>query len=204
MEAEAWPSVSDVENLDTWPTKKEVMDRLHMSEKTVERRINEGKIRKRERFIPGRKPLPILHPEDVRALQQQVLIPIAVKNDHPAVPPSTSSRSDIAQVLVPLTALLTKLERNPEAFFPPSLPATPPEKPFLTVKEAAKYSGLPEDYIRRQIASGAIPAIKTNRSTKVNHWMIRWDHLWRHDAVTPSNSAVTASPSSFANGDARE
>lgn len=197
MEAVAWPDVADVDNLDTWPTKKEVMDKLHMSEKTVERRINEGKIRKRERFIPGRKPLPILHPEDVRTLQQQVLIPIPVKKENHAVTPSYT---DVAPWLSTLTTILVKLERNPERFFPPSLPVNPPEKPFLTVKEAAKYSGLPEDYLRRQIASGGILAVKTNRSEKVNHYLIRWDWLWRHDGVTSSPARLTALPGEFANG----
>lgn len=183
MENESWPDTTAIDNLDTWPTKQEVMQQLHMSEKTVERRINEGKIRKQERFIPGRKPLPILHPQDVKELQRQVLIPMTLKHEETDIPTVPASRFDITAAVPPLAALLTKLEQNPERFFPPPLPVTPPSKPFLTIKEASEYSGLPEDYIRRQIASGGLRAIKTNRSEKVNHWAIRWDWLWRHDTV---------------------
>ena len=182
MEAADWPNVEDIENLDTWPTKQEAMQHLRMSEKTLERRISDGKVRKRERFVPGRKPLPILHPQDLRDLQQQTLVPVAVPRAVQTMPTVTPPQTDISPIPA-VTAFLTAFERNPERFFPPSLPVTPPSKPFLTIAEAAKYSGLPEEYLRRQIASGGIKAIKTNPSPKVNRWLIRWDWLWRHETA---------------------
>jgi excisionase family DNA binding protein len=48
--------------------------------------------------------------------------------------------------------------------------ATKPDKFYLTLKEAAKLSGLPQAYLLRKIKEGAIPVIK------VPSWRI-----WRED-----------------------
>jgi excisionase family DNA binding protein len=98
--------------------------------------------------MPGRKPLPVYHPEDVDKLCVRTLTPIVMKT--PAVQQKPAPK--MSQFIVPVE-----------------------QKLFLSIKEAAAYSGLPEAYLLRQIKCGAIKA------AKIPSWRIKRDELARFE-----------------------
>lgn len=59
------------EHLASWPSKEAVAERLGCSTKTVERYADRGRLRKQNRNIAGRKPIPVFNPEDVEALEKE-------------------------------------------------------------------------------------------------------------------------------------
>lgn len=155
------------ENLDLWPTIPEAVQRTGISQRTLERRIADGIIRTQKRPIPNRKPLVVLHPEDVESLTRQTLRPIVETRQsdilpvrqHDKVPPR---QPDMAVLLKALTEPRVNLS----------------EKVYLTVKEAAALLGLPQTHVRAQVKSGSIPAIK------LAGWRIRRnDVLAYHPAI---------------------
>src|SRR5712692_6529257 len=96
-----------------WQTKAEVRERTGISERTLERLIQDKKIRREYRRIPGRKPLSIIHPDDVAELEVKTakLVP--------------AERLPVPKLPQPDLSLLAAL-----------LPRTLPEKKlYLTLKE---------------------------------------------------------------------
>jgi excisionase family DNA binding protein len=126
-----------------WVTKVEARERTGLSERTIERMIQDGKIKRAYRPFPGRKPLAVLDPDDVAKLEEQTLKPIAMQTAAPTLPAVNPSQPD-------MTAL--------SAFLQPRLKIN--EKLYLTVDEAAEYAGLPKAHIRKQIKQGVIHAVK--------------------------------------------
>jgi excisionase family DNA binding protein len=177
VEANDWPNCTDPTNLDTWPTKHEVMERLHLSEKTVERRIADGTLIKQFRPIPGRKPLPILHPEKVRDLSLTILepvmeemssVPTVTKKPRDEMTLSPAALTDIAKTVI--TETVTELAA--------SSPWALQHKLYLSLDEAALLSGLPRSYLLRRVKEGVIPA------AKIKGWRIRRVDLEHYNAVT--------------------
>ena len=144
------------ENFDLWLTKEETRARTGLSERTLERKITAGEIRKNFRNIPGRKPIVILHPEDVARLEERTLKPIVV-HDLP-IPKAPQ---------VDMTAFLSLMR--------PTL--TIDKKLYLTLEEASQYAGLPKSYLKRQIKQGVIHAVK------LAGWRVRRSDLETHNAV---------------------
>jgi excisionase family DNA binding protein len=177
VEANDWPNCTDPANLDTWPTKHEVMERLHLSEKTVERRIADGTLIKQFRPIPGRKPLPILHPEKVRDLSLTMLEP--TMEEVSSVPTVTKKPRD-EMTLSP--ALVTNIAKTVITESVTELAASAPwalqHKLYLTLAEAAVLSGLPRSFLLQRVQKGIIPA------AKIKGWRIRRVDLERYNAVT--------------------
>ena len=141
--------------LDDWFTKSQAAAFLQVSEKTIERLARKGEIRRETRKRPGVRPSPVYSPEDLDRVknaqtpQVAVLPPQAEAGGVPAlIPPRVQLPSFLQSLLsgadVPLR-----------------------DKLFLTVKEAVRFSGLPESTIRRLLRSGKLPGIK------VGGWRIR-------------------------------
>jgi len=153
-----------MENLDTWFTKEEVTERTGISERTLERKIQSNEIRRQYRNVPGRKPLAIIHPDDVTKLETKTLKPVPAPRGNGAnravIP--TSRQNDMATMAA--------------AFMAASF--SPDKKFYLSLKEASGLSGLPQTYLRRKIAEGAIPAVK------VPGWRIRRVDLERYNAAS--------------------
>jgi len=149
-------------DLDKWLTKMEVRERTGMSERTIERKIQSKEIRREYRNVPGRKPLAILHPEDVAKFEARTMKPVygdTAKPSPKAVLTSTVPSQNMAAFM---TALLNK----------------PEDKLYLSLKESARFSGLPMSYLRRKVQEGAIPAVK------LAGWKIKRKDLERYDAAT--------------------
>ena len=126
----------------SWPDKHAAAATLGLSFRSVERLIEQKKIHIKHRPILGRKPLTILNPEDVDRIKAEVLPPV------PA-PAKTGS------VLVPHRPV--KAADMLAALTPPRVPLD--KKLFLTLREASEFSGLPQSYIRRLIASKKLKVI---------------------------------------------
>ena len=114
---------------------------------------------------PGVRPLVVYHPDD---LQQ-------IKDSHvPRV--EIMAQADPQQqqaALIPRADLLPSLLQT---LFPSdSLPVPLRDKLFLTLKEAARFAGLPQATIRRLIHSAALPAVKAGG------WRIKRSHLEQLD-----------------------
>jgi excisionase family DNA binding protein len=121
----------NVENLEGWIAKGEVIARTGLDERTIERKVNRGELRRQYRPIPGRKPLPVFDPQQVEALCTRTLTPIPLK-----------------------TAGVVK--RTP-AEVPAPLFVPVHRKLFLSIKEAVALTGLPESYLRRNLREQKIP-----------------------------------------------
>ena len=141
--------------LDDWFTKSQAASFLQVSEKTIERLARKGEIHRETRKRPGVRASPVYSPEDLDRVknaqtpQVAVLPPQAEAGGVPAlIPPRVQLPSFLQSLLsgadVPLR-----------------------DKLFLTVKEAVRFSGLPESTIRRLLRSGKLPGIK------VGGWRIR-------------------------------
>jgi excisionase family DNA binding protein len=138
------------ENFADWLPKMEVAEELGISERTLERLIQQRRIRRAYRRMSGRKPLAVLHPGDVAALKAET-VPATTE------PPSTiEPHTDLAlrpsaqAVLNLLGNLLTAIPQRPQAL-------------FLTLKEASQYSGLPQTDLERLIASGELKVRKVRK-----------------------------------------
>ena len=133
--------------LDDWFTKSQAAAFLQLSEKTVERLAAKGQIRRASRKRPGVRPLPVYDPDDLQKIKDSQIPRVEIVSQAQA----PQQQSD----LVPRADLLPSLLQN---LLPSDLPLR--DKLFLTVKEAARFAGLPQATIRRLIHAAKIPAVK--------------------------------------------
>src|SRR5262245_40625280 len=68
-----------VESFDVWLSKSKVMEKTGLTDRTLARKVNRGELGREFRNIPGRKPLPIFHPDYIAQLLQKTPTPIALK-----------------------------------------------------------------------------------------------------------------------------
>lgn len=133
-------------DLSTWIPKADVVRETGISERSLERRVQTRKIRQGYRTMPGRRPLPVLHPDDVEALRGEMV-----------------QRTTEEQERSPAVATLPVRPGGTDAFnsFMAALSHnTPPERPqFLGLKEASVYIGLSVAYLKRAIDAGALDAV---------------------------------------------
>jgi excisionase family DNA binding protein len=202
-------------DLDQWLTKAEVTKLTGMSEKTIERRVNEGKIRRDYRLIPGRKPLPVLHPDDVKTVSQKVLKPTPMprqsRAEQSAVmsPPrelTASSRQTATALTAAVTALTERLAHTEgQASI---LPAQELTETFRHVvgELTASLTALTEqlataqkDYLTLHEAArmSGLPKEYLRRlarsggirAVRLGGWRIRREDLAKHDAVSSGPTA---------------
>ena len=141
-------------DLDDWKTKAEAAEILSCSQKTIERMAAQKRIQKIMRRNPGRKATPVYHPGDIEAIRSDSVQfeGFHVGRDEEqvmamALPPPQSGDDRPA----PLSA-----DRDSP------VPATtaPRHKLFLTLDEAADYSGMPKAWLLRKIEKGELSAIE--------------------------------------------
>jgi hypothetical protein len=150
-----------------WLTLDEISARCGLSTRTLRRRLEEPRkgvtIETDYRSIPGRKPLLIVSPATVKALVAEVLQPMPM--------PATSSDNAIVKKthrdtgIMPqgdIGALIQALQR-PRFQLPP--------RPWLTVKEAAEWSGLPETLLKRALREKKMYGFISR------HWYVHSDDL---------------------------
>ena len=133
--------------LDDWFTKSQAAAFLQVSEKTIERLARKGEIRRETRKRPGVRPSPVYSPEDldrVKAAQVPQVVVMPPQAEAGGVP-ALAPRLDLPSFL---QSLVTGAD----------VPLR--DKLFLTVKEAVRFSGLPESTIRRLLRSGKLPGFK--------------------------------------------
>ena len=153
----------DNTKLDDWFTKSQAAAFLQLSEKTIERLAAKGDLRRATRKRSGIRPLPVYDPADLQQIKdlQTPHVEIVTQADPQQQQPALVPRSDL------LSSLLQNL-------FPSDSPLR--DKLFLTIKEAGRFSGLPQATIRRLIHSAALPAVK------VGGWRIKRSDLEQIDA----------------------
>jgi excisionase family DNA binding protein len=145
-----------MEDFSTWIPKQDACEQLGYSYRTLERKLIKLKLRTAQRDVPGRHPITIIHPADFQRLKNQVI---------PATPAPIAENGT---ELEPRPSLPPAL-RNFAAAVLGTLPY-PPRKLFLTLREAADYSGLPQTDLERLIASGELKArtVRKGRSQMIS------------------------------------
>ena len=131
--------------LDDWLIKTQAAAFLQVSEKTIERLATKGDVRRATRKRPGVRPLPVYDPDDLQKIKDSQIprVEIISQAEAPQIP-----------------ALAPSVDLPPflQTLFPSDLPLR--DKLFLTIKEAARFAGLPQATIRRLIHAGKLPAAK--------------------------------------------
>jgi hypothetical protein len=150
-----------------WQTLEEISARCGLSTRTLRRRLEEPrkgvKIETDYRSIPSRKPLLILSPATVKIITADVL--------HPVPMPTANSDSAIVKKTHRDTGIMPQADIAPllQALIRPRF--EPPSKPWLTVPEAAEWSGLPENLLRKALKEKALAGIK------FHGWRVHSDDL---------------------------
>ena len=134
--------------LDDWFTKSQAATFLQVSEKTIERLARKGEIHRETRKRPGIRASPVYSPEDLDRVKNAQTPQVAV------LPPQAEAGGVTA--LVPRVELPSFLQSLLSGADVPLR-----DKLFLSVKEAVRFSGLPESTIRRLLRSGSLPGVKT-------------------------------------------
>jgi len=140
----------------TWLTKAQAAAALSVSTKTIEKYAQAGQIEQAAYRRPtGGPKLAVYNPADVDRLQHPVPAPFVVPPGVRFARPSTA----VAPVAPPspgedlVRALLHGLRQSA-----PTAPKS--ETVFLTLAEAAGFTGLTVTRLRRQCQQGTLPAIK--------------------------------------------
>jgi hypothetical protein len=166
-----------MEDRSKWPSKFDLVKDLGLSERTLERKIAAGELRREFRNVPGRKPISIIHPEDAAKLKAETLEAIPAEKSEVARKPPQGDMSSLVAALT--DAFVAALSKAPQ-FQLSAPPKAPPTKLWLSLKEALEYSGLPEDYLKEKCEDRTIDAFR--RSVK-GRWYVRRESLERHNAV---------------------
>jgi excisionase family DNA binding protein len=154
-----------------WPTIKETIRRTGMSERTLYRRMQDDSLRQAYRKVPGRKPILVLHPEDVERLEAETVKPVALPPELIEVPATVPTGGK------PATAgWVAELAAMAKDFLQERPPVRLSEKFMLTLDEAAELSGFSKSYLKRAISEGQLP-YKKDRGYKILR-----DHLWQFAA----------------------
>jgi excisionase family DNA binding protein len=148
-------------DLTHWRTKTAAAIAIGVSSKTVEKLAAEGKLQTARRPLAGSPPQIVYHPDDVqreaeaqRAKMQPGAFKMPQLSELPEALPEVASKP-----LGQLSHLLAEALR--EAF------QKPPERLFLTVREASHLTGLTQRYLREQIAAGSLEGIRDGRRLRI-------------------------------------
>jgi excisionase family DNA binding protein len=155
-----------------WPTKAEAAQIIGCSTKTIESLAQSGKLQQssRRRVETGAL-IAVYHPGDVERIRRE-RNPEAVTPFVVTASQNHSETSREAAVARPqpqqgeiLQALLAALSANSQRLPEPAVRTS--EKLFLSISEAADFSGLPRSYVREQMRAGKLPAIKTGAGWRI-------------------------------------
>ncbi len=143
-----------------WPTKQQVADETGVSVRTLERMIQQKQLQVAQRRISGRKPLVVISPADVERLKQESLEPQAF------VMPEEKKRAG-SKALTRATPPAALLDAISVLASQSATSVRLAERVFLSVPEAAAFTGLPKSYLYKQVRSGELKALK------LGGWKIR-------------------------------
>src|SRR4051794_3146856 len=129
-----------------WIAKADVVKRTGFTERTLERKVKLGELRREYLNIPGRKPLPVFDPLQVEQLASKTLTPIPVKKKD-----NLKSRQLMLTSQRPIPA---------SGNVAVSVSVSLSDKDYLTLREAAILKGLPIGYLRKKVQTREIPAVK--------------------------------------------
>lgn len=153
-------------DLSAWLSKEAAASQLNMSVRTFERLVAEGKGPER-RLRPrakGLKPEPVFNPDDVETLRAAAAAKPAVFAATSAIAPiSTSALAPTAAPDIPpaLAAVLSLIDRLAQmAQRPRPEPLQAPEPLWMTIDQAAAFTGLSASLLRRLAKSGKLHAIR--------------------------------------------
>jgi excisionase family DNA binding protein len=123
-------------NLSAWVTKPQAAERLQASVKTIERLVMRGQLKQRARVEANQKEVAVYNPVELDR--------IAAKRG------ASVAAGPVAVADVPKPVEAAK------AAVRPGVPI--PKKLWLSVREAAEYSGLPKAFLRGAVRTGVFPA----------------------------------------------
>lgn len=154
----------DLTDLSQWPTLEEAAAILKTSVRSLWRHNERGELEMRKRPKPGRKPENVVRPEDLEKLKPQ---PYPVRMPAPQFHPEAFSMTTPALTGNHLDRFLDALQNlgAQRALPPPAEPARPApaavdldRKLWLTIPEAAVYSGFSSLKLRAAIKDGRLTA----------------------------------------------
>lgn len=140
-------------DLSAWLPKREAAAHLGVAEKTLERMSKRGEVQQATRKRPGSPGEVVYHPGDIERIAAQMAKPPA-----PFVMPADAPQNALAKLepsAAPAVHQMT-FAAMAEMLRPAVDRVRITERLFLTVDEAAEYSGLPKSYIRQQITEGKL------------------------------------------------
>jgi hypothetical protein len=163
------PEEIDADDLNTWIPKSVAAKVLQITERTIERRIADGQIEKRERHMlgSGRKGILVLNPHQVQKVLQAAMMPRVQVMPREQMPEQGNFAPEqimheLARTLEVVTANLTRR---------PAKPAL-----FLDLKSAAEAAGVKPEFqemfvkmLRKAISDGVLPAHRAGRGVFFVH-----------------------------------
>ena len=146
-------------SLDHWKPKREAAELLQCSEKTVERMATRKEIQKALRRSPGKPPMVVYHPEDIESLRRAMSTTEAfpISSDDSAVDGERSlpaRRAGASDLILQLADAL-----SPARDTAPSL-SDLGHKIYLTLEEAARYSGLTKSLLLQKLKADKLKGFK--------------------------------------------
>ena len=149
-------------DLSTWFTKQQAAEQIGVSTKTLEGFAALGKLQSAKRPQIGKPPATEYHPQDVERLAKErnagpgpylvPLTPVSASEEFAKLGRTSPTGSE--SLVLALNGL--------REFIAPA-----PPRLFLTFKQAAEYTGLPQTYLRELVAAGKLDAIKTGRGWRI-------------------------------------
>ena len=143
------------EDLSKWPTIAEAAQLSKKSIRTVERFITTQQVAVKKRPEPGKKPITVINPDDIRKIAAVILRPTVESanqptRQHATVPAKMTSRH-------PDNATLRALER---------LRVPLATQKSFNKREAAIYLGWPQTEVKNEVKNGRIPTFRLS-----NGWL---------------------------------
>ena len=146
-----------------WLDLTETMKRLGKSQSTVDRLVASREIATKLRPIPGRKPMRLYRQSDIEKLAEEATrreMRSALRHRAPQLNAPESARPLLPGTIAPDGKFIERVSIL--------------QKLWLTLEEAAAYSGLAESYLERAIREGKLRAVKGGAH---GAWAIRRENL---------------------------
>jgi excisionase family DNA binding protein len=153
-------SPNSQKDFSAWPTKQQAADAIGVSTKLIEQLAKEKKLQAAKWKRPeGGPAIAVYHPADVDRLRQERnpdAAPFVLPAE--AEPQKAVALRQQPPDVIKLLAAAIASQKNGVRI---------PERLFLTIPEAADYSGLPQTELRRRMKAGTLPALKTGGGWRI-------------------------------------
>lgn len=152
----------------TWFSKQEAADAIGVSTKTIEQLAKDGKLQSARWKKPTGVTVAVYHPEDVQHVRKE-------RNPEadPFILPPDRSIPEPSRALAPVAPGAEQFFRALAAAVGSSQSSEKvsevriPERLFLSIPDAANYSGLPQTHIRRLLADKKLKGMKTGAGWRI-------------------------------------